>query len=221
MRFFSGSATLPGAPESPSAFRAPTSDLRPGGVDRGETSSGELRLERQYRDRWRLRLAEEKGGEMESEYRLMVGIDWATEAHQVCVLNRRGRLLEQRRAEHRAEAIATMIDRLIELAGGDPASIAVAIEVPRGAVVEALVERGLHVYAINPKQLDRFRDRHTVAGAKDDRRDAFVLADSLRTDLSAFRRVQPDHPRVVELRALSRVEDDLGEDLRRLSNRLR
>jgi len=108
-----------------------------------------LRLERQYRDRWRPRLAEEKGGEMESEYRLMVGIDWATEAHQVCVLNRQGRLLEQRRAEHRAEAIATMIDRLIELAGGDPASIAVAIEVPRGAVVEALVERGLHVYAIN------------------------------------------------------------------------
>ncbi len=73
---------------------------------------------------------------MESEYRLMVGIDWATEAHQVCVLNRQGRLLEQRRAEHRAEAIATMIDRLIELAGGDPASIAVAIEVPRGAVVD-------------------------------------------------------------------------------------
>src|SRR5207253_8328401 len=109
-----------------------TSDLRPGGVDRGWTSSGELRLERQYRDRWRPRLAE-RGGEMESVYRLLVGIDWATEAHQVCVLDRQGRLLDQRRVEHKAEAIAAMIDRLIELAGGDPASIAVAIEVPRGA----------------------------------------------------------------------------------------
>jgi predicted NBD/HSP70 family sugar kinase len=88
---------------------------------------------------------------MESGYRLIVGIDWATETHQVCVLNSQGRLLEQRRVEHRAEAIAAMIDRLIGLAGGDPASIAVAIEVPRGAVVEALVERGLHVFAINPK----------------------------------------------------------------------
>ena len=78
----------------------------------------------------------------------------------------------------------------------------------------------MHVFALNPKQLDRFRDRHTVAGAKDDRRDAFVLADSLRTDLPAFRRVQPDHPRVVELRELSRVEDDLGQELRRLNNRL-
>jgi transposase len=48
--------------------------------------------------------------------------------------------------------------------------------------VEVLVERGFHVFAVNPKQLDRFRDRHMVAGAKDDRRDALVLADSLRTD---------------------------------------
>lgn len=69
-----------------------------------------------------------------------------------------------------------------------------AIETPRGAIVEMLVERGLEVFAINPKQLDRFRDRHTVAGAKDDRRDAFVLAKSLRTDLPSFRRVRLDGP---------------------------
>jgi len=84
-----------------------------------------------------------------------------------------------------------------------------------------LLDRGIHIFSLNPKQLDRFRDRHTVAGAKDDRRDAFVLADSLRTDRPAFRRVQPDHPHVVELRELSRVEDDLGQERRRLSNRLR
>ena len=158
---------------------------------------------------------------MESGYRLMVGIDWATEAHQVCVLNSQGRLLEQRRVEHRAEAIAAMIDRLIGLAGGDPASIAVAIEVPRGAVVEALVERGLHVFAINPKQLDRFRDRHTVAGAKDDRRDAFVLADSLRTDLSAFRRIHLDDAWTIQIRELTRVEEDLNREITRLANQLR
>src|SRR5712692_3614459 len=147
MRFFSSSATPPGAPAFSQRLQAPLPDLHPGGVGRGWTSSGELRLERQYRDRWTPRLAE-KGGKMESGYRLMVGIDWATEAHQVCVLDRQGRLLAQRRVEHRAEAIAAMIDRLITLAGGDPASIAVAIEVARGGVVEALVERGLHVFAI-------------------------------------------------------------------------
>src|SRR6266542_2458933 len=114
-----------------------------------------------------------------------------------------------------------MIDRLIGLAGGDPASIAVAIEVPRGAVVEALVERGLHVFAINPKQLDRFRDRHTVAGAKDDRRDAFVLADSLRTDLSAFRRVHLDDAWTIQIRELTRIEENLNTEITRLANQLR
>jgi transposase len=158
---------------------------------------------------------------MEWVYRLLVGIDWGTEAHQVCVLDSQGRLLEQRRVDHRAEAIAAIIDRLIELAGGDPTSIAVAIEVPRGAVVEALVERGLHVFAINPKQLDRFRDRHTVAGAKDDRRDAFVLGDSLRTDLSAFRRIHLDDPWTIQIRELTCIEENLKTEINRLANQLR
>jgi hypothetical protein len=48
--------------------------------------------------------------------------------------------------------------------------------------------------------LDRFRDRHTVAGAKDDRRDALVAADSLLTDQHCFRRVRPEHPDVIRLR---------------------
>jgi len=53
-------------------------------------------------------------------------------------------------------------------------AIAVAIEVPHGPIVEARLERGFRGYAINPKQLDRFRDRFAVAGAKDDRRDALM-----------------------------------------------
>ena len=65
--------------------------------------------------------------------------------------------------------------------------MAVAIEVPHGALVETLLSHGFQVFSINPKQLDRFRDRYTVAGAKDDRRDAFVLAASLITDLPSFR----------------------------------
>ena len=73
----------------------------------------------------------------------------------------------------------------------------------------------------NPKQLDRFRDRFTAAGAKDDRRDAHALADGLRTDSRAFRRVRPDHPLVIQLRELTRVLEDLVHDEGRLTNRLR
>ena len=75
--------------------------------------------------------------------------------------------------------------------------------------------------AINPKQLDRFRDRFTVAGAKDDRRDAQVLADSLRTDRHAFRRLSNDEPVIVKLREWSRMADDLQQERTRLASRLR
>src|SRR2546426_226428 len=48
-------------------------------------------------------------------------------------------------------------------------TVAVALEVPRGAVVDVLLARGFHVFALNPKQLDRFRDRFTVADRKSTR----------------------------------------------------
>ena len=101
------------------------------------------------------------------------------------------RIVSERSFAHAGDALAAFAEWLNELAGDDPGGAAVAIEIPRGAVVETLVERGFHVYAINPKQLDRFRDRHSMAGAKDDRRDTFVLGDSLRTDRDCFRRVRP------------------------------
>jgi transposase len=68
---------------------------------------------------------------------------------------------------------------------------------------------------------DRFRDRFTVAGAKDDPRDALVISDALRTDPQAFRPVRLDQPLVIQLREWSRLDDDLGEELTRLTNQLR
>jgi transposase len=158
---------------------------------------------------------------LEDNYRWYLGIDWATQAHQVCTISPDRRIVDQRIVEHSGLAIAGFVEWLADLTGGEPGSAAIAIETPRGAIVEGLIERGFHVYAINPKQLDRFRDRHTVAGSKDDRRDAFVLADSLRTDRPCFRLVQADDPIIVELREVARIDDDLREDANRLTNRLR
>ncbi len=158
---------------------------------------------------------------MSASYELLIGIDWATQVHQVCVVARDGAVVEECGVEHTAEGIQTFVDRILNRVGGHGEHIAVAIETPRGALVETLVERGLHVYALNPKQLDRFRDRHTVAGAKDDRRDAYVLGDALRTDLPKFRRIEFDHPLVIQIRELSRADDDLRDELVRLTNRFR
>src|SRR5207247_3404405 len=151
-------------------------------------------------------------------YRFHVGIDWATEKHRVVVLDAERRVVREREVCHEGAALESFADWLTQLAASAVETVAVALEVPRGAVV--LLARGFHVFALNPKQLDRFRDRFTVAGAKDDRRDAQVLASALATDQPAFRRLEPEHPLLLELRELSRLEDDLQEELGRLTNRL-
>lgn len=150
-----------------------------------------------------------------------VGIDWASQEHQVCVMDANGQVLAERVVAHSGEGIAELCAWLVKSAGGQAEQVHAAIEVPHGAVVEMLLERGVLVHAINPKQLDRFRDRHTVAGAKDDRRDAYVLADSLRTDGHLFRLLQVDAAEVIELREWSRIAEELQEERGRQANRLR
>src|SRR5262245_34827282 len=154
-------------------------------------------------------------------YEWFVGIAWGSQQHQVCVLDRDRRLVGERAVDHDGASLAQLAAWLWTLSAGQPQRVSVAIEVPRGAMVEGLVERGFHVFAMNPKPLDRFRDRHRVAGAKDDRRDAFVLADSVRTDRPSFRRLQLDAPHLLLVRELSRAEETLLEAFRRSANRLR
>jgi transposase len=141
--------------------------------------------------------------------------------HQVCVMDAKRKVLREASFAHSGSGIDELVEAIVAAADNRTERIAAAIEVPRGAIVETLLEKGIAVFSINPKQLDRFRDRHTVAGAKDDRRDAFVLADSLRTDRELFRRVRLGDPQLVELRELSRLHDELKADKNALGNRLR
>src|SRR5262247_1097323 len=154
-------------------------------------------------------------------YAWFVGIDWGSQQHQVCILDCDRRRVGERAVDHDGASLAQLVAWLWTVSAGQPERVSVAIEVPRGAIVEGVIERGVHVLAIHPKQLDRFRDRPRVAGAKDDRRDAFVLADSLRTDQPSFRRLRLDEPRLLMLRELSRAEAMLLEEFRRTANRLR
>jgi len=155
---------------------------------------------------------------MDSEPLVFVGIDWASTEHQVCLTGKGNPV--QRVFPHDAGGIGAMVDWLCKQAES-PGQIAAAIETPHGPIVEALMDRGIAVFAINPKQLDRFRDRLSPAGAKDDRRDALVLASSLRTDRHCFRRVDALDPVVVELREWSRMAEELKQERGRLTNRIR
>lgn len=158
---------------------------------------------------------------MSEEIRWFCGFDWASEKHHVCLLDAAGELLGEGDVGHGGAELSELCDWLLAKTGGTAAEIAVAIETTSGPVVETFLERDFAVFSLNPKQLDRFRDRFSVAGAKDDSRDARVLGNSLRTDRPAFRRLSVEDPVIIELREWSRMGDDLTAELNRLGNRMR
>jgi len=150
------------------------------------------------------------------------GVDWASESHHVVLTDGDGRKIGERGFRHGGEGLADMAAWLIATSGAvEAGQVQVAIEVPHGPVVETLIERGFKVHALNPKQMDRFRDRFTLAGAKDDSRDAEVMASALRTDPRCFRPLAVADPVVIELREWSRIAEDLGAERNRLTNRMR
>jgi hypothetical protein len=148
-------------------------------------------------------------------------VDLGEERFQVCVVDPTGASGEQRSFDHDGDGIAEAIAWLKSIAVERSSRLAIAIESPRGAVVAGFLEAGFEVFSINPKQLDRFRDRFSVAGSKDDRLDARVLGDSLRTDPRAFRRLRAEPAWLVRMRQASRMEDELKQEHRRSANRLR
>lgn len=158
---------------------------------------------------------------MSEEVKWFAGLDWARGQHRVCLTDDTGKPVAERDVNHDGTALAELCTWLLHRTTAPAAEIAVAIETPRGPVVETLLERGFAVFAINPKQLDRFRDRFSMAGAKDDSRDAWVLAASLRTDRNAFRPVAADDPLIIELREWSRMHEELVTERTRLANRVR
>jgi hypothetical protein len=162
-----------------------------------------------------------KGDTVRDTFEWYLGIDWGSESHQFCVVAVDGRVCGARAVPHTATAVQEAVHWVRQLTGAGPAAIAVALERPDGVLVDTLLEQGFGVFAINPTQLDRFRDRFSMGGAKDDRRDAHVAADALRTDRRAFRAVHPNHPLIIQLRELSRLHEELQREEGRLTNRLR
>jgi transposase len=150
-----------------------------------------------------------------------LGIDWGGKEHALCLLDSSGKKLGECKVKHSAAGIEQAQNWLRKRVGSDLAVLGAAMETPHGALPETLLDAGARVYSINPKQSDRFRDRHTVAGSKDDRRDAFVLADALRTDGHCFRQLEARDSQLVLLRELTRKRISLDRTLHRSTNRVR
>jgi transposase len=156
-----------------------------------------------------------------SEFQAFAFIDWSSKKHQLCLFDASGRNRGERTFEHSGAGLAELCQWLRDKSGSAPAEIAVGLEVSDGPLIETLLEQGFAVFHLNPKQLDRFRDRYSPAGAKDDRRDARVGAHALLTDRVAFRRLMPPNPLTIQLRAANRLFQELTAERTALSNRLR
>ncbi len=143
------------------------------------------------------------------------GIDWASEAHEVCI-SEEGEVLERFSAGHDERGIAALAERLAR-AGVER----VAIERPDGILVERLLAAGLEVLGIHPNQVKAARARFAVAHGKSDRFDAYVLAELARTDAHRFRALVPDTDETKALRALTRSREDLVGARVELANQLR
>ncbi len=150
---------------------------------------------------------------------LLVGIDWADKEHVYCVMDEAGTTLATGTIEHTAEGLEQFMNA-VRARVQTPHDVLVALETSHGPLVGALLDQGVTVYAINPKAVERHRDRFRVAGAKSDLRDAWVLAALLRTDRALYHPLTPDSDVAQELRALTRDRADLVRTRTMLSNQL-
>ena len=144
------------------------------------------------------------------------GIDWARDDHAVCIVDGRGRQIARTVVEHTAAGLRDLIAFL-----GRHGVSEVAIERPDGPVIDVLLDAALAVVVISPNQVKNLRGRYGSAGNKDDRFDAFVLADTLRTDRARLRRLEPDTPATIALRRACRARKDLVSHRVAVANQLR
>ena len=157
----------------------------------------------------------------ENQIHWFVGIDWAQEKNDTCVLDAESGQRQDKQTPNTPQGLDELCVWLADIADGHLDTMWVAIERPHGPVVETLLDRGFAVFSINPKQLDRFRDRFSPSGAKDDSLDSLVLAHSLMTDAHAYRRLRPDAPETIALREWSRIHSELAAEINELANKTR
>jgi transposase len=151
---------------------------------------------------------------------IFVGDDWSEDHHDIEVQDDTGRRLVRRRLPEGPEGMA-QLHALVADHAELPAEVVVGIETDRGLWVKALAAAGYQIYAVNPKAVARYRDRHHGSGAKSDAADAKVLADLVRTDRHNHRPVAGDSDLVEAIKVLARAHQRMIWSRRRQANSLR
>jgi transposase len=139
---------------------------------------------------------------------LFIGDDWAEAHHDIEIEDEAGRLLASRRLPEGIGGITTLHELVAEYLdpAGEPDQVIVGIETERGPWVQALLAAGYLVYAINPLQVARYRERHSTSGAKSDPADAHLLAEIVRLDRAHHRPVAGDSELAEHLKVATRAQ---------------
>ena len=155
--------------------------------------------------------------------RLFVGDDWAQDHHDVELMDAAGQVLARRRLPEGVAGMARLHELIGQQLGADAedAEVVIGIETDHGGWVAALVAAGYVVYAVNPLQASRYRERHGVSGAKSDRGDAHMLTDMVRTDSHQLRVVAGDSPAAGAVKVVARTHKTLIWERTRQVQRLR
>jgi len=155
--------------------------------------------------------------------RLFAGDDWAEDHHDVELMDAAGRVLAKRRLPEGVAGMARLHELIGQQLGEDAgdAEVVVGIETDRGPWVAALIAAGYTVYAVNPLQASRYRERHGVSGAKSDGADAHMLTDMVRTDSHQLRAVAGDSADAEGIKVLARTHKTLIWERTRHIQRLR
>ena len=148
--------------------------------------------------------------------RVCAGVDWAKDDHAIAIIDPNGEVLDRFAVTHDAAGLKSLVRRLLK-AGVDD----VGIERGDGPVVEALMQAELTVLVIPPGQLKNLRSRYGSSGNKDDRYDAYVLADVVRTDRHRLHPLVRDTAATIALRTTVRARRDLVEHRIAAANQLR
>jgi transposase len=154
---------------------------------------------------------------------LFVGDDWAEAHHDVEVVDEAGRRLVKRRLPEGIDGLEALHGLVADHLGeqGEPADVLVGIETDRGPWVQALIAAGYTVYAVNPLQVARYRERHGTSGAKSDPGDAHTLAELVRLDRAHHRPVAGDSDVAEHVKVLARTHQTMIWSRQRQTNTLR
>lgn len=151
--------------------------------------------------------------------RYYLGVDWADEFHQVRVSDREGNKVIEKKVVENVEGL-TEFGRFLDESRAQGIELWAAIEKPHGRIVDFLLDHGVVVYPVNPKALDRVRDRFRMSQSKNDCFDAYVLAEFVRTDHGHLRALEPNSDPAQELKLLTRDQHRLVRQKTRLLNQL-